>query len=243
MTATAAEARYILDELKKRRVRFLLLQFTDLLGVNKAVEVPASQFEKALAGEVLFDGSALEGFARVEEADALLVPDLASFRVFPWESGAGGAGNGEAGGEGAVARLICDIRYPDGRPFEGCPRTALQRQIERAATLGFTMRVGCEVEFFIFEQGDGGEPTTRTLDAGSYFDLVPVDRGERARRAIVTALEHMKLGVEASHHEVAPGQHKIDLSFAEPLPMAQQSPSLRFFARTTAVRQGLVRSE
>src|SRR5205823_14162901 len=107
MATTAAETRELLDELKKGRVRFLLLQFTDLLGVNKAVEVPASRFEQALAGEVLFDGSALEGFARVEEADALLVPDLASFRVFPWESAAGQAGDGEAGG--AVARLICDI--------------------------------------------------------------------------------------------------------------------------------------
>jgi len=240
MPTTGAETRELTDELKKRRVRFLLLQFTDLLGVNKAVEVPASQFEKALAGEVLFDGSALEGFARVEEADALLVPDLASFRVFPWESGAGGAGNGEAGGEGAVARLICDIRYPDGRPFEGCPRTALQRQIERAATLGFTMRVGCEVEFFIFEQGEGGEPTTRTLDAGSYFDLVPVDRGERARRVIVTALEEMKLSSEASHHEVARGQHEIDLGYAEPLTMADQLATLRFVVRTVAVRHGLV---
>jgi len=240
MPTTGAETRELTDELKKRRVRFLLLQFTDLLGVNKAVEVPASQFEKALAGEVLFDGSALEGFARVEEADALLVPDLASFRVFPWESGAGGAGNGEAGGEGAVARLICDIRYPDGRPFEGCPRTALQRQIERAATLGFTMRVGCEVEFFIFEQGDGGEPTTRTLDAGSYFDLVPVDRGERARRVIVTALEEMKLSSEASHHEVARGQHEIDLGYADPLSMADHLATLRFVVRTVAVRHGLV---
>jgi len=240
MPTTGAETRELTDELKKRRVRFLLLQFTDLLGVNKAVEVPASQFEKALAGEVLFDGSALEGFARVEEADALLVPDLASFRVFPWESGAGGAGNGEAGGEGAVARLICDIRYPDGRPFEGCPRTALQRQIERAATLGFTMRVGCEVEFFIFEQGEGGEPTTRTLDAGSYFDLVPVDRGERARRVIVTALEEMKLSSEASHHEVARGQHEIDLGYADPLTMADHLATLRFVVRTVAVRHGLV---
>src|SRR3989441_5252143 len=179
MTATAADTRDILDELKKRRVRFLLLQFTDLLGVNKAVEVPASQFEKALAGEVTFDGSALEGFARVEEADALLVPDLASFRVFPWEGAAGQASDGEAGG--AVARLICDIRYPDGRPFEGCPRTTLKRQIERAGKLGFTMRVGCEVEFFIFEQGDRGEPTTRTLDAGSYFDLIPVEDRKSTR--------------------------------------------------------------
>src|SRR5438034_5696021 len=132
-----SEARDILDELKKRRVRFLLLQFTDLLGVNKAVEVPASQFEKALAGEVTFDGSALEGFARVEEADALLVPDLASFRVFPWEGAGSDGADSAAGAGGVVARLICDIRYPDGRPFEGCPRTTLKRQIERATKLGF----------------------------------------------------------------------------------------------------------
>src|SRR5207244_7626257 len=117
MTATAADTREIIDELKKRRVRFLLLQFTDLLGVNKAVEVPSSQFERALAGEVTFDGSALEGFARVEEADALLVPDLETFRVFPWDSGTVEGGDGEA--DGAVARLICDIGYPDGRSFEG----------------------------------------------------------------------------------------------------------------------------
>src|SRR5438445_9576950 len=230
-----SETREIIDDLKKRHVRFLLLQFTDLLGVNKAVEVPASQFDKALAGEVSFDGSALEGFARVEEADALLVPDLASYRVLPWESGGDDGDHGEG-----VALLICDIRYPDGRSFEGCPRTALKRQVERAAALGFTMHVGCEVEFFIFEQNERGEPTTRTLDAGSYFDLVPVDRGEQARRAIVAALEHMKLGVEASHHEVAPGQHEIDLSVAEPLTMADQWASLRFIARTIAVRHGLV---
>ena len=238
MATTAAETRELLDELKKGRVRFLLLQFTDLLGVNKAVEVPASRFEQALAGEVLFDGSALEGFARVEEADALLVPDLASFRVFPWEGAAGHAGDGEAGG--AVARLICDIRYPDGRPFEGCPRTTLKRQIERAGKLGFTMRVGCEVEFFIFEQGDRGEPTTRTLDAGSYFDLIPVDRGERARRVIVAGLEEMKLSSEASHHEVARGQHEIDLGSADPLTMADHLATLRFVVRTIAVRHGLV---
>jgi glutamine synthetase len=238
--AAAADTRDILEELKKRHVRFLLLQFTDLLGVNKAVEVPASQFERALAGEVIFDGSALEGFARVEEADALLMPDLASFRVFPWEGGAGDRTDVGGDGGGAVARLICDIRYPDGRPFEGCPRTALQRQIERAAAMGFTMRVGCEVEFFIFEQDERGEPTTRTLDAGSYFDLVPVDRGEKARRVIVSALEEMKLSSEASHHEVARGQHEIDLGHADPLTMADSFATLRFVVRTIAVRHGLV---
>ena len=230
-----SETREIIDDLKKRHVRFLLLQFTDLLGVNKAVEVPASQFDKALAGEVSFDGSALEGFARVEEADALLVPDLASFRVFPWESGSDDGDHAEG-----VARLICDIRYPDGRSFEGCPRTALKRQVERAAALGFTMHVGCEVEFFIFEQNERGEPTTRTLDAGSYFDLVPVDRGEKARRVIVSALEEMKLSSEASHHEVARGQHEIDLGVADPLTLADHLATLRFVVRTIAVRHGLV---
>src|SRR5438876_5781930 len=238
MPATAADTREIIDELKKRRVRFLLLQFTDLLGVNKAVEVPSSQFERALAGEVTFDGSALEGFARVEEADALLVPDLETFRVFPWDSGTAEGGDGEA--DGAVARLICDIGYPDGRSFEGCPRTTLKRQIERAAKLGFTMSVGCEVEFFIFERSERGEPTTRTLEAGSYFDLVPVDRGEQARRVIVAALEEMKLSSEASHHEVARGQHEIDLGYADPLTMADHLASLRFVVRTIAVRHGLV---
>ena len=233
-----SDARDIIDELKKRRVRFLLLQFTDLLGVNKAVEVPASQFERALAGEVVFDGSALEGFARVEEADALLVPDLDSFRVFPW--GNGTRDGDDAASDGAVARLICDIRYTDSRPFEGCPRTTLKRQIEGAAQMGFTMRVGCEVEFFIFEQTERGEPTTRTLDAGSYFDLVPVDRGERARRVIVAALEEMKLSSEASHHEVARGQHEIDLGYADPLTMADYLATLRFVVRTIAVRHGLI---
>ncbi len=235
-----SEARDIFDELKKRDVRFLLLQFTDLLGVNKAVEVPASQFEKALAGEVTFDGSALEGFARVEEADALLVPDLASFRVFPWEVASAEDKGGEGQPGGAVARVICDICYPDRRPFEGCPRTTLKRQVERAAALGFAMRVGCEVEFFIFEQTERGEPTTRTLDAGSYFDLVPVDRGETARRIIVAVLEEMKLNAEASHHEVAGGQHEIDLSYADVLTMADHLATLRFVVRTIAVRHGLV---
>jgi len=233
-----SDARDIIDELKKRRVRFLLLQFTDLLGVNKAVEVPASQFERALAGDVVFDGSALEGFARVEEADALLVPDLDSFRVFPW--GNGTRDGDDAASDGAVARLICDIRYTDSRPFEGCPRTTLKRQVDGAAKMGFTMRVGCEVEFFIFEQTERGEPTTRTLDAGSYFDLVPVDRGERARRVIVAALEEMKLSSEASHHEVARGQHEIDLGYADPLTMADYLATLRFVVRTIAVRHGLI---
>src|SRR2546425_11842525 len=131
---TAAAPRDILSELKQRQVRFLLLQFTDLLGVNKAVEVPPSQFARALAGEVVFDGSALEGFARVEEADALLVPDLDTFRVFPWAAGAAGEeGDGAGAGGGAGGRRVCGIRHPGNRPFEGGPRTAAKRPISPAA--------------------------------------------------------------------------------------------------------------
>ncbi|MGH7538967.1 MAG: type I glutamate--ammonia ligase [Gemmatimonadales bacterium] len=228
-----ATKRDILDLLKGRRVRFLLLQFTDLLGINKAVEVPSAHFERALAGETVFDGSALEGFARAAEADALLAPDLDTFQVLPLAAGA-------ERNEGEVARLICDIRYPDGRPFEGCPRTALKRQIAHAAKAGYTMQVGCEVEFFLFDQDERGRPTTRTLDSGSYFDLVPVDRGEHARRTVVAALEEMQLAAEASHHEVVPGQHEIDLRAADPLTMADNLGTLRYVVRSIALQHGLV---
>src|SRR4029077_1894046 len=170
----------LLDERRRRKIRSLVLQFTDLLGVNKAVELPTSRFEQALAGQVSFDGSALEGFARTEEADALLVPDLSTFRVLSW--GAATIDGGEPGGD-QVGRLICDIRYPDARPFEGCPRTALKRQIELAAKAGFVMRVGSEVEFFIFDSAADGAFSTRTADRGSYFDLQPLEHGELVRRA------------------------------------------------------------
>src|SRR5687768_7324617 len=178
-------------------VDFLRLQFTDILGINKNVEVPGSQFEKALDGEIMFDGSSIEGFVRIEESDMLLRPELGTFRILPYD---------DEGGR--VARLICDILTPDGEPFAGCPRTTLKRQIERAAGLGFTMMAGCEAEFFLFEMGTDGSPTTSTHDSGAYFDLSPVDRGEEIRRVIVEHLELMGFEVEAAHHEVAPGQHE-----------------------------------
>jgi glutamine synthetase len=237
MTDSVGDPSATLLEIRQRGVRFLLLQFTDLLGVNKAVEVPLSQVEKALTEGVPFDGSALEGFARSEEADALLVPDFSTFRVFPWTS------DGErAAGDvpGLMARLICDIRYPDGRPFEGCPRTALKRQIEQAARMGYTARISCEVEFFLFELGERGEPTTRTLDAGSYFDLGSVDPGERTRRVIAATIEDMQISPATSHHEVGRGQHEIDLGTSDPLSTADNLVTFRFVARTIARRHGLV---
>ncbi len=229
--------REVLEELRRREIRSLVLQFTDLLGVNKAVEVPSTRFERALAGEVVFDGSALEGFARTEEADALLVPDLGTFRVFSWGRGATPAGGA---GSDLVGRLLCDIRYPDGRPFEGCPRTALKRQIDLAKKAGFTMRVGCEVEFFVFERGEDGGFSTRTVDSGSYFDLQPMERGEQVRRAIAAVLEDMQLDPESLHHEVAPGQHEIDLAPTDALTAADRLATLRTVVRDVAVECGLV---
>src|SRR5271156_6176345 len=237
MTETTIDPSTMLTELRERGVRFLLLQFTDLLGVNKAVEVSLSQVPQALADGVLFDGSALEGFARTVEADALLVPDLTTFRIFPWTSD---GTRMDAESPGAVARLICDIRYPDGRPFEGCPRTALKRQIELGTRAGYACRVGCEVEFFLFEQGDKGEATTTTLDAGSYFDLMLVDRGDRARRVIAATLEDLKLDPASLHHEVAKGQHEISLRATDPLSMADNLVTFRFVVRTVARQHGLV---
>jgi glutamine synthetase len=232
------DASTMLQELRERGVRFLLLQFTDLLGVNKAVEVSLSQVPQALAEGVLFDGSALEGFARTVEADALLVPDLSTFRIFPWTSAGTRTDAGES--PGAVARLICDIRYPDGRPFEGCPRTALKRQVELVTRAGYASRIGCEVEFFLFEQGERGEATTTTLDAGSYFDLMLVDRGDRARRVIAATLEDLRLDPASLHHEVARGQHEIALKATDPLSMADNLVTFRFVVRTVARQHGLV---
>lgn len=224
----------ILDELRGRGIRSLLLQFTDLLGVNKAVEVPSLHFERALAGGTIFDGSALEGFARTEEADALLVPDLGTFRVFSWGPG---LDHGSHDPTELVARLVCDIRYPDGRPFEGCPRTALKRQLELARKAGYAMGVGSEVEFFVLEPGTSPTPPA---DGGSYFDLRPMDRGERVRRAIALALEDMKLQPESLHHEVAPGQHEIDLAPTDALTAADDLATLRVVVRNVALRHGLV---
>ena len=223
-----ATAQDILELTGKLNVRFLRLQFTDILGVNKNVEIPSSQFPKALAGDLMFDGSSIEGFVRIEESDMLLAPDLDTFRVFPW---------GDE--DSRVARLICDINQPDGTPFPGDPRGALKRQIARAAALGYTMNAGMEAEFFMFKRGENGVPTTITHDVGAYFDLTPVDLGEDARRAIIDVLEQMGFEVEAGHHEVAHGQHEIDFRYAEALTTADNIATFRFVVRNLARQFGL----
>ncbi len=223
---TAAE---ILKTVEAEQVRFMRLQFTDLMGALKNVEVPRSQFEKALDGQILFDGSSIEGFVRIEESDMLLVPDLETFTVNPWTSPDGSR----------VARLICDVHRPDGAPFEGCPRLCLKRQMEKAEALGYTAVFGPEPEFFLFQRDAQGVPLIETHDVGGYFDLTPVDLGEECRRDIVVVLEAMGFEVEAAHHEVAPGQHEIDFKYSDAIHCADYVATFKFVVKKVALDHGL----
>src|SRR5690349_4481348 len=212
----------------RANVKFMRLQFTDILGVIKNVEIPDRQFASALDGEIMFDGSSIEGFVRIEESDMYLRPDLSTFRILPWTQNTGEK----------VGRLICDIYNPDGTPFAGCPRHALKRAISIAAEQGYAMNAGPEAEFFLF-QTRNGDPTTETHDAAGYFDLAPVDLGEDVRREIVLALEQMGFHIEAAHHEVAPGQHEIDFRYDDVLATADNVSTFRFVVKNVALRNDL----
>ncbi|MFI5166688.1 MAG: type I glutamate--ammonia ligase [Thermoanaerobaculales bacterium] len=218
----------ILARCKKEGVRFLRLTFTDIDGVVKNVEVPASQFAKALAGEVMFDGSSIEGFTRIEESDMVLKPDLATFAIYPWASPTG-----------KIARLVCDIYNPDDTPFSGCPRLTLKRVVAKARERGWKMMAGPEAEFFLFRNDANGSPSHFTHDVGGYFDLTPVDLGEGARRDIVSVLETLGFEVEAAHHEVAPGQHEIDFKYDDAVTTADNIVTFRFVVKKVALDHGL----
>jgi glutamine synthetase len=222
------DARAVLELCDALNVRFMRLTFTDIAGHIKNVEVPASQFPKALDGEIMFDGSSIKGFVRIEESDMLLKPDLSTFRVFPW-------GNPEA----RVARLICDVYNTDDTPFEGDPRRVLRRVAEKAAGMGYMVNAGVEAEFFLFMKDAEGGATTITHDRGGYFDLTPVDLGEKARRMIVNDLEAMGFEVEAAHHEVAPGQHEIDFKYADVMITADNLATFKFIVRNAALAHDL----
>ncbi len=218
----------ILERAARDGIKFLRLQFTDILGVIKNVEVPDRQFVDALDGRVLFDGSSIEGFVRIEESDMYLKPDVETFQVLPWPDASGAK----------VAGVTCDIANPDGTPFEGCPRSTLKRAIAKAASMGVRMVAGPEAEFFLFQRRDGS-PTTTTHDTAGYFDLAPVDQGEDVRREIVLALEQMGFTVEAAHHEVAPGQHEVDFRYDDVLRTADNVSTFRFVVKNVALRNGL----
>lgn len=213
---------------KEENVRFIRLQFTDLMGIIKNVEIPLSQLPKALDNKMMFDGSSIEGYVRIEESDMYLYPDLDTWVVFPWVT------------EDRVARLICDVYMPDGTPFAGDPRGILKRALEEAEEMGYSsFNVGPEPEFFLFQTDDKGNPTTELNDQGGYFDLAPTDLGENCRRDIVLVLEEMGFEIEASHHEVAPGQHEIDFKYADAIRAADQIQTFKLVVKTIARKHGL----
>ncbi|MEW6243248.1 MAG: type I glutamate--ammonia ligase [Bacillota bacterium] len=221
-------ADYVLRTIEQEGISSIRLQFTDILGVIKNVTIPARFVEDALEGKVMFDGSSIEGFVRIEESDMYLKADPNTFAVFPWDTP-----------HGKEARLICDIYRPDGKPFEGCPRHTLKRVLKEAEEMGFMMNVGPEPEFFMFQK-ENGKPTTITNDQAGYFDHSPVDLGEVVRRDMVYALEQMGFEIEASHHEVAPGQHEIDFKYTDALTTADHIATFRLVVRRIAMEHGLL---
>ena len=218
----------VINIIKEQNVKFIRLQFTDIFGQLKNVTITANQIEKALDNKCMFDGSSIEGFARIEESDMYLYPDPETFVIFPWQHG-----------DDKVARLICDIYTPDGKPFEGCPRNILKRNLKAAEKLGYTFNVGPELEFFLFLTDEKGKPTTKTHDDAGYFDLAPIDLGENARRDICLTLEDMGFEIEAAHHEVARGQHEIDFKYAHALKTADNINTFKLVVKTIAQRHGL----
>ena len=209
-------------------VKFIRLQFTDVLGKFKNVAVASSQLDKILNDGMMFDGSSIEGFARIEESDMYLKPDLDTFVIFPWRPQTG-----------KVARFICDVYRPDGTPFEGCPRYILKKTLEEAKAMGYEFNVGNELEFFLFQVDEDGHPTTVTNDRAGYFDLAPIDNGSNARRDICLNLEEMGFEIEASHHECAAGQHEIDFKYAGALETADNVTTFRMVVKTIAQKYGL----
>jgi glutamine synthetase len=217
---------YVLRTVEERGVRFVRLWFVDVLGLLKSIAIPASELEAALEEGVGLDGSALEGSARLHERDVIAHPDPRTFQVLPWRPGS------------LVARMFCGVRMPDGSPFAGDSRSALRHALRQAADLGFTFQVGAEIEFFLFaEPADGELP--RPLDDGAYFDLTPLDAASDFRRRTIEYLEQMGIPVKASHHEVAPSQHEIQLQHTDALSMADAVTTFRLAVKEVAREEGL----
>jgi glutamine synthetase len=211
---------FVIQSCRDHDIKFIRLWFTDILGFLKSFAITVEELEQALEEGQGFDGSAIEGFARIDESDMIAFPDPATFAVLPWRPR-----------ERGVARMFCDIQHPDGRPFEGDPRYVLKRQLKRATDLGYTFYVGPELEFFYFKSSEKPE----TLDKGGYFDLTPLDVASDLRRETIMILEEMGIGVEYSHHEVAPSQHEIDLRYTDALTMADNAMTYRLVVKEVAL--------
>ncbi|RAI14756.1 MAG: type I glutamate--ammonia ligase [Candidatus Melainabacteria bacterium] len=208
-------------------VRFILLQFVDINGQVKNMALPVDQIEQVLNNEIMLDGSSIKGFRNIETSDMYFYPDRSTFKILPYTKG-----------NGKSARLICDIHNPDGTPFEGCPRCNLKRVMKDAEKLGFSMNIGAEAEFFLFEK-ENGRATTETQDRAGYYDVGPDDLGECVRADIVTALKEMGFEIEASHHECAEGQHEIDFKYADILTTADNLVTFKIIVKAIAAQHGL----
>ena len=218
---------FVLRTARENDVRFIRLWFTDILGALKGFAITVAELETALLRGMGFDGSSIEGFARIDESDMVAMPDPTTFRILPWRPR-----------QNAVARVFCDVLTPDGQPFEGDPRYILRRNLERAATLGYTFYVGPELEYFYFRSSDSTEP----LDSGGYFDQIPLDVATDLRRETVLTLEEMGIPVEYSHHEAANSQHEIDLRYTDALTMADTVMTYRLVVKEVALRHGVFAS-
>ncbi len=210
----------IKKQIKEKNIEFVRLQFCDLNGKTKNMAVPSTQIDKVLNNECMLDGSSIKGFRHIETSDMYFYPDLSTFVILPWRE--------DKIEDSNVARIICDIHNSDGTPFEGCPRCNLKRVIKKAEKLGFLMNVGPEAEFFLFKKDEEGKPTVFTHDKAGYYDVAPDDFGEGIRRKIVRVLTKMGFDIEASHHEVAPGQHEIDFKYADALTTADNIMTFKY---------------
>ncbi|OGH96681.1 MAG: type I glutamate--ammonia ligase [Candidatus Melainabacteria bacterium GWF2_32_7] len=214
---------------KEQNVKFIRLQFVDINGQVKNMALPSEQIDRILNNEIMLDGSSIKGFRSIETSDMYFYPDKSTFCLLPWRNKEGYN----------VARLICDIHNADGTPFEGCPRNNLKRVIAEAAKLGYVMNAGPEAEFFLFKRNPDGTPTTITHDLAGYYDVGPDDLGEDVRGEMVLTLQKMGFEIEASHHEVAKGQHEIDFKYADALTTADNVVTFKVAVKAIAANHGL----
>src|SRR6478672_12373201 len=219
----------VLERCRRDNVAFVRLQFTEPYGAVKNVSIPVEELEKALDNELMFDGSSIRGFKRIEQSDMYFLPDPATYALLPWR------GTGDRN----TARLICDVADPDGEAFAGDPRSNLKRVLKRAEEMGYTMQVGPEAEFFLFRLDADGNPTVDPHDAATYFDVAPMDKGEDCRRDIEVTLQQMGFHLEAAHHEVAIGQHEIDFRHGDALSTADNLITFRMVVKVIAAQHGM----
>ena len=215
--------------IKERNVRFIKLQFVDINGQVKNISIPASHIDKILANEIMLDGSSIKGFRSIETSDMFFYPDKNTFEILPWRDMEGYES----------ARIICEINNADGTPYEGCPRCNLKRLMNEAKKLGFTMNMGPEAEFFLFSKDENGDITTSTMDNAGYYDVGPEDLGEDVRSDIVNTLQEMNFDIEASHHEVADGQHEVDFKYADILTTADNVATFKVVVKAIAALHDL----